>query len=104
MLSMGKVNFIGSIYLPKIQKQINMFNITRDNGGEVYQMVLEHIKRSTVICILAFSKMVLNMEKDLKCMEMEIIIKVNSLMECPKVMAATSGMMVVHTKEILNKD
>ena len=44
------------------------------------------------------------MEKDLRCMEMEIIIKESSLMGCLKVMDAMFGMMEVCTKEILSKE
>lgn len=72
---MDRESFIGLVYHLKIQRQMITFNIIRGNGGEVCQMALERIKKSMVTCILAFLKMDLNMVKDLRCMEMEIIIK-----------------------------
>lgn len=50
------------------------------------------------------SKMVWNMVWELKTMEMEIIIKVNTSMGCQKVSANMSGVMAVTTKVTSNKD
>lgn len=47
----GRAGFIGLIYLPKTLKRMNMWNSTRENGGEDFLTDKECTKRSMEIFI-----------------------------------------------------
>lgn len=102
--SMEMVSFIGLVFHLEIQSQMNSSNTTKVNGGAVYLMDLECIKKLMVIYIRDLSRMDLSMEKALSFMETEITIKVNSWMVCLKDMVNILGKTATIIRETLSKD